>query len=209
MINDDLNTDIVKNTDKDKEMLRRFCAGDEAAFKEIVEDNKDGLYGFIKRFVLQPDIVEDVFQETFLQLYLSRKTFDIDRPIKPWLFTIAANKAKDMLRKRKRDNSVSVGVMADASEATVDDIFNSIASNEDTPDDLTIRAETSSNVRQLIDSMPENLREILLLAYFEQFSYKQMSDILSIPIGTVKSRLHSAVAHFAKKWKEMKYDVER
>ncbi len=200
---------IDTDTDKDKELLRRFCAGDEVAFKDIVEENKDGLYGFIKRFVIQPDIVEDVFQETFLQLYLSRKTFDIDRPLKPWLFTIAANKAKDMLRKRKRDNSISVGVMADASEATVDDIFNSIASNDDTPDDLTIRAETSGNVRQLIDEMPENLREILLLAYFEQFSYKQMSDILSIPIGTVKSRLHSAVAHFAKRWKEMKYDLER
>lgn len=206
MIND-VKTGI--DNDNDKELLRRFCAGDENAFKELVEENKDGLYGFIKRFVLQPDIVEDVFQETFLQLYLSRKTFDIDRPLKPWLFTIAANKAKDMLRKRRRENNVSVGVMADASEASIDDIFNSIASNDDTPDELTISAETKENVRNIIASMPDNLREILLLAYFEQFSYKQMSDILSIPIGTVKSRLHSAVASFAKKWKDMKYDIER
>ena len=87
------------HTTKDKELLRRFCAGDEAAFEEIVEDNKDGLYGFIKRFVGYPDLVEDVFQDTFLQLYMSRSTFDIERPLKPWLFTIAANKAKDLLEK--------------------------------------------------------------------------------------------------------------
>ncbi|MFI4910698.1 MAG: RNA polymerase sigma factor [Sedimentisphaeraceae bacterium JB056] len=198
-----------KSTTNDKELLRRFCSGDEAAFKEIVRQNKDGLYGFIKRFVGQMDLVEDVFQETFLQLYMSRKTFDIDRPIKPWLFTIAANKAKDLLRKKKRDNSVSVGVIADATEASVDDIFNSLASDSDTPDDMTIQAETKANVRQVIDEMPENLREILILAYFEQFSYKQMADILSIPIGTVKSRLHSAVSHFAKKWKQMNNEVER
>lgn len=199
----------IAAADNSKELMRRFCAGDEIAFEKIVEQNKDGLYGFIKRFVLQQDLVEDVFQETFLQLYLSRNTFDIDRPLKPWLFTIAANKAKDVLRKRKRDSSVSVGVMADASEASIDDIFNSLSSDDETPDDMTIRAETKDNVKSLIEQMPENLREILLLAYFEQFSYKQMAEILSIPIGTVKSRLHSAVAHFAKKWKDMNNDIER
>ena len=197
------------HTTKDKELLRRFCSGDEAAFEEIVEDNKDGLYGFIKRFVGYPDLVEDVFQDTFLQLYMSRGTFDIERPLKPWLFTIAANKAKDLLRKRKRDNSVSVGVIADASEASIDDVFNSLSSDSDTPTDISIRAETQDNVREIIDDLPENLREILILAYFEQFSYKQMADILSIPIGTVKSRLHSAVGHFAKKWKQFNNDVER
>jgi RNA polymerase sigma-70 factor, ECF subfamily len=200
---------VKDSTTNDKELLRRFSSGDEAAFKEIVNQNKDGLYGFIKRFVGQADLVEDVFQDTFLQLYMSRHTFDIERPLKPWLFTIAANKAKDLLRKRKRDNSISVGVIADASEATVDDIFNSLSSDEDTPADMSIQAETKENVRQVIEEMPENLREILILAYFEQFSYKQMADILSIPIGTVKSRLHSAVSHFAKKWKQMNNDVER
>ncbi len=197
------------NTTNEKELLRRFCSGDEAAFEEIVEDNKDGLYGFIKRFVVHGDLVEDVFQETFLQLYTSRNSFDIDRPLKPWLFTIAANKAKDLLRKRKRDNSVSVGVIADASEASTDDIFNALSSDDDTPADISIKAETQQIVREVIEDLPENLREILILAYFEQFSYKQMADILSIPIGTVKSRLHSAVGHFAKKWKKFNNDVER
>jgi RNA polymerase sigma-70 factor (ECF subfamily) len=63
------------------------------------------------------------------------------------------------------------------------------------------KSETASLVGQIITNMPENLREILILAYFDKFSYKQMAQILSIPIGTVKSRLHTAVGRFAKEWK--------
>jgi RNA polymerase sigma-70 factor (ECF subfamily) len=63
------------------------------------------------------------------------------------------------------------------------------------------QGETSARVAQIIANMPDNLREILILAYFNKFSYKQMASILSIPIGTVKSRLHTAVARFAKEWK--------
>jgi RNA polymerase sigma-70 factor (ECF subfamily) len=69
--------------------------------------------------------------------------------------------------------------------------------------DEASNSETAQRVREVIAKMPENLRGILILAYFEQFSYKQMAEILSIPIGTVKSRLHTAVVHFMKKWKEV------
>ena len=63
-------------------------------------------------------------------------------------------------------------------------------------------------MEQVIANMPENLREILILAYFNKFSYKQMADMLSIPIGTVKSRLHTAVGRFAKDWKASDGDKE-
>jgi RNA polymerase sigma-70 factor (ECF subfamily) len=69
------------------------------------------------------------------------------------------------------------------------------------PYDELEEGEVASRVRQVIADMPENLREILILAYFNKFSYKQMAQILSIPIGTVKSRLHTAVGRFAKEWK--------
>ncbi len=63
------------------------------------------------------------------------------------------------------------------------------------------RDETAALVRKVIANMPENLREILILSYFNKFSYKQMADTLSIPIGTVKSRLHAAISRFSKDWK--------
>jgi RNA polymerase sigma-70 factor (ECF subfamily) len=185
----------------DSNLLERYRKGEETAFVEIVNRYKNSLYAFLRRFVNQQDIVEDVFQETFLQLYTSRDSFDSERPLRPWLFTIAANKAKDALRKIQRQATMSMGAMADAGDVSQDEVVNILASYETTPDDEVSKDETSMRVRQIITDMPENLREILLLAYFEQFSYKHMAEILSIPIGTVKSRLHTAVAYFMKKWK--------
>ena len=185
----------------DAELLTRYRDGEEWAFRELVNRYKNSLYAFLRRFVNQQDVVEDVFQETFLQLYTSQDSFDTGRPLRPWLFTIAANKAKDALRKMQRQSSMSMGTLADAGDVSIDEVVNILTSYETTPDDEVSRDETAQRVRQVIADMPENLRGILILAYFEQFSYKHMADILSIPIGTVKSRLHTAVVHFMKKWK--------
>jgi len=185
----------------DSDLLQEYRAGQEWAFREIVDRYKNSLYAFLRRFVSQQDIVEDIFQETFLQLYTSQESFDLGRPLRPWLFTIAANKAKDALRKMQRQSSMSMGTLADAGEVSIDEVVNILTSYETTPDDEVSRDETAKRVRAVIADMPENLRGILILAYFEQFSYKHMSEILSIPIGTVKSRLHTAVVHFMKKWK--------
>ena len=128
-------------------------------------------------------------------------SFDINRPLRPWLFTIAANKAKDALRKMQRQSTMSMGTLADAGDVSIDEVVNILKSYDTTPDQEASKEETARRVRQVIAEMPENLRGILILAYFEQFSYKHMAQILSIPIGTVKSRLHTAVVHFMKKWK--------
>jgi len=84
---------------------------------------------------------------------------------------------------------------------SIDNVVNVLTHFEVTPYDEVAKNETAGQVRQIIADMPANLREILLLAYFDQFSYKQMADILGIPIGTVKSRLHTAVVQFTKRWK--------
>jgi RNA polymerase sigma-70 factor (ECF subfamily) len=191
------------NEQSDGELLALYQKGDEEAFKEIVSRYKNPLYGFLRRFLNQQDLVEDVFQETFLQLYISKDSFDQGRPLRPWLFTIAANKAKDALRKIQRHSSVSLGAIADTGDATVDDVVNILTSYDMTPDQEVSDDETKAQVREIIANMPDNLKAILILAYFEQFSYKQMAEILSIPIGTVKSRLHTAVVHFTRKWKSI------
>ncbi len=193
-----LNPSLDKYTDA--ELLKRYREGDETAFREIVERYKNSLYSFLRRFLNRQDLVEDVFQETFLQLFASRDSFDTSRPLRPWLFTIAANKAKDALRKMQRHSSMSIGAIADSGDVSVDDVINILTSYKTTPADEVTMEETARQVREIVADMPENLRGILILAYFEQFSYKHMAEILSIPIGTVKSRLHTAVMHFTKKW---------
>ena len=200
MNGDVLDYDLKKLTDA--ELLTRYIAGEEAAFREIIDRNKHGLYAYLRRFLNRHDLVEDVFQETFLQLFSSRESFDKNRPLRPWLFTIAANKAKDALRIWRRTSAVPIGSMTDSEDLSFDDMLNTIASDPIMPYEELEKNETALNVGQIIASMPDNLREILLLSYFQRFSYKQMAEILSIPIGTVKSRLHAAVGRFAKDWKE-------
>jgi RNA polymerase sigma-70 factor, ECF subfamily len=185
----------------DAELLQRYASGDENAFREIVNRYKDSLYAFLRQFLNRPDLVEDVFQETFLQLFTSRKSFDVNRPLRPWLFTIAANKAKDALRKAHRTTTVPIGTISETEDMSFDEMLNALESYNTLPDDELQRSETAARVDEVIASMPEGLREILILAYFNKFSYKQMADALSIPIGTVKSRLHTAVARFARDWK--------
>jgi len=185
----------------DADVLARFAAGEEAAFREIVNRYKNGLYVFLRRFLNQHDLVEDAFQDTFMQLFTSMKSFDMSRPLRPWLFTIAANKAKDLLRERRRKSAVAIGTMADSEEMSFDDVLNNLTSDTAVPYDNVEKKEISEQVRGIIANLPENLREILILAYFNKFSYKQISQILSIPIGTVKSRLHTAVGRFVKEYK--------
>ena len=185
----------------DAELLQAYIKGDEAAFREIVGRYKNGLYAFLKQFLNRTDLVEDVFQETFLQLFTSRASFDQNRPLRPWLFTIAANKAKDALRKSQRTSAVPIGAISEALDMSFDEMLNTLDSDNVVPYDQLEKNETAAQVNEVIAGIPENLREILVLAYFNKFSYKQMADVLSIPIGTVKSRLHTAVARFAKDWK--------
>jgi RNA polymerase sigma-70 factor (ECF subfamily) len=193
-------TELKKLTDA--QLLARYSAGDETAFRLIVNRYKDGLYSFLRQFLNRQDLVEDVFQETFLQLYTSRDSFDDTRPLRPWLFTIAANKAKDALRKWQRTSAIPIGTIADAQDLSFDEVINTLTASEiSMPHEEIEKNETALRVGRIIMNMPENLREILILAYFNKFSYKQMAEILSIPIGTVKSRLHTAVGRFAKDWK--------
>jgi RNA polymerase sigma-70 factor, ECF subfamily len=195
-----LKEDQEKKKPTDAELLARYAEGDEEAFAEIISRYKDGLYAFLRRFLNHQDMIEDVFQETFLQLFSSRESFDVNRQLRPWLFTIAINKARDALRKQQRTSTTSLGTFSEPSDMSISDAVNTLTSYQTTPYDEVSKDETAERVRKVITTLPESLREILVLAYFEQFSYKQMADILGIPIGTVKSRLHTAVVQFTRKW---------
>ena len=187
-------------TMSERELLTRYVAGEEDAFRELVGQYKDSVYGFLRRFLSRSDLIEDVFQETFMQLYVSRDTFDVTRPLRPWLFTIAANKAKDALRRMQRSESAHLGNIFGSDDYSMDDALNVLDHDATMPYDQLIKNETAQSVKRVISKMPEKLREIILLAYFHKFSYAEIARILEIPVGTVKSRLHTAVSRFAEDW---------
>lgn len=173
--------------------------GYEQAFSVLVDRYRKELFHYLARLTGSPTAADDVFQETFLQVHLSKDSFDTERPFRPWLFTIATNKARDSLRRnRRRDvSSLSAQVGQDQRQAYVD----LLKADVPIPLEDAQQEETRQLVRETVAVLPDPLREVLLLAYFHQFSYKQIAQMLSVPLGTVKSRLHTAVATFAKQWK--------
>jgi len=185
----------------DTELLRRHLEGDREAFAILVKRYRRELYNFLVRFTGDTSLADDVFQEAFLQLHISAATFDPAKRLKPWLFTIAANKARDAMRSRTRRQAAPL----DASVAGSDDERTSYASlmaaNIPAPEESLSNQETRQAVRNIVDEMPENLRVVLLLNYFHEFPYKEIAEMLGVPLGTVKSRLHAAVKYFAVRWK--------
>ena len=184
----------------DEELLTAHIEGDIGAFPELIERYRNDVFHFLIRFMGSRAAAEDVFQESFLQIHISAETFDPTRRFKPWLFTIAANKGRDWHRKHSKRTmmSLSQDVGREGEGARFVDL---LESDQELPDANLLETEQADQVRAAVDALPSHLREILLLSYFQQMSYVQISESLQIPLGTVKSRLHSAVAAFSNSWK--------
>lgn len=192
--------ETVKQT-TDEQLIVSFRSGDEKAFADLVRRYERELYRFLFRFLGRQAAAEDVFQETFLQVHLSADRFEVHRRFRPWLYTIAANKARDHLRREKRRPTVQLTGGEDGDDNGTR-LLEQFVRDETTPDVILDEREQKELVRKVVAQVPDRLREILLLGYFEQLSYKEMSEVLDIPLGTVKSRLHAAVAAFGKLYRQ-------
>ena len=183
----------------DEQVFEALRADNRDAYRELIERYHDDLLRFLTRMLGDRAAAEDVFQETFLQVHISAATFDTSRRFRPWLFTIAANKARDLLRKKKRRKTVELSAPIRKSESgsSFIDLLEVDVPPPDAAMDLALRDE---QVQQALDQLGPALREVLLLAYFQRLSYAQIAEDLGIPLGTVKSRMHSAVAAFARSW---------
>jgi RNA polymerase sigma-70 factor (ECF subfamily) len=186
----------------DETLVERYRRGQTQAFRELMERYRQELFHFLMRFTGNRAAAEDAFQDAFLQVHTSIDSFDTDKRFKPWLFTIAANKARDQMRKAKRRPAVPlsapVGDQGESGRTFVD----LMEADLPQPEDEAEKAELAERVSRMVGQMPDHLREILLMAYFQRFSYAEIAEALGIPLGTVKSRLHTAVGYFADEWKK-------
>jgi len=194
----------------DEQLLKRHLEGRSGAFDQLVHRRGGEVYRFLVRFLGDRALADDVFQETFLQVHLAADRFDPKRRFKPWLFTIAANKARDAMRSRSRRRTAPLdaemgGAGSDESGTYVD----LLEANIVLPLEDLQNKELKQAVQSIVMEMPEHLREVILLTYFEQLPYKDVAEILDVPLGTVKSRLHAAVKHFARRWEAVGKQFKR
>ncbi len=195
------------NTPTDERLLADHLGGRSDAFEILVRRHAPELFRFIFRFTNSSAVAEDLVQETLLQVLQSAETFDPARRFKPWMFTIAANKARDWLRSRARRSELPLDAQIDRDHRAAEQSFLDLLQSDE--DDHTARLERDEQrqaVRAIVDTMPATLREVLVLAYYHRFPYKQIAGILDIPVGTVKSRLHASVGHFAKAYRQAASD---
>lgn len=185
----------------DEQLLATYARGNQGAFAELIGRYQQELFAFLYRFVSDAAAADDLFQETFVQVHRNAGTFDPERRFRPWLLTIAANKARDYLRSsgRHRTQSLDNATSRDGEEGTT---FLDLMQSDMAPPPVELAgAEDAAAVQSVLAGMSAIHREVLVMSYFHQMAYKDMAEALGVPLGTIKSRLHAALAAFAKAYK--------
>lgn len=192
-------TDLADCSDED--LLERFRRGQSEAFGQLVRRYERELYGYLRRYLNDASMAEDVFQNTFLQVYLKGSQYEPGRPVRPWLYTIATNQAIDARRRNGRHQAVSLDEQrADPGEGELAKLMDMLQSRGPGPIESASAQERREQVRAGVERLPDFLKQVLLLAYYQGLKYREIADILDIPVGTVKSRLHAALVKLQEAW---------
>ncbi len=160
--------------------------GDRDAFASLLARYQNRLYRYLLRWVHEPATAEDLFQQTWMRVIERIRGFDAGRNFDPWLFAVARNLVIDYLR-RRRPSSLE--------EPLADDVPLSDCLSADVPGPLeqALRCERAELVQKALESQPPIYREILSLRFEEEMKLEEIAEVLSIPLGTVKSRLARAL----------------
>jgi RNA polymerase sigma-70 factor (ECF subfamily) len=167
-------------------------------FDALIQRYQNELYRYLARYLGDRVLSEDVFQNTFLQIHLKRGLYEEGRPVRPWIYSIATHQAVDALRKLGRHPTVSLDQNlnsgANSGENEAGRLIDLLTNDEAGPLAELQAEERKQWVRDSVARLPDVLRQTLILAYHEDLKYREIAEILKIPVGTVKSRLHAALA---------------
>ena len=195
-----LSTESSKVKDKfklsDEKLILRFQEGDINAYNELVKRYKDRLLNFVFRYFNNKEQAEDVVQDTLIKLYTHASYYKNIAKFSTWIFTIAKNNALTELRKNKRKQTDSLW--------TDDGKVIDINSNDQTLDRRVQNEIAVDQLNKFLDEIPENFRMAVVLRDFQEFSYDEISKILEIPIGKIKSRINRGRIQLAEKMKHFK-----
>lgn len=166
--------------------IKEVLNGDQNAFAEIVELYQDKLYRVCYRMLGNKHEAEDIAQEAFVRAFINIHTFDINRKFSTWLYRIGTNLCIDRIRKKKPDYYL------DADIAGTDglNMYSQIASTTELPEEEVVKMEMQERVQYEITRLPDKYRAVIILKYMEDLPLQEISEILDMPLGTVKTRIH-------------------
>ncbi len=184
-------------------MLEYTATQRQDLFAELVRRYERELYNYLRRYLGDAELADDVFQATFLQIHLKSGQFEAGRKVRPWLYTIATNQAIDAQRRNKRHRMVSLdrSGASDAQEET-GKLADMLVSAEQDPHANLLAHERGALVSHALESLTEQMRHVVQLVYYQGLKYREAAEILAIPVGTVKSRLNAAISKLTDYWKQ-------
>jgi RNA polymerase sigma-70 factor (ECF subfamily) len=176
----------------DLDLIRSFQAGDTEAFDVLVTRYKDRIYSSILFFVKDTYLAEDLFQDVFIKIIdtLKNKRYTEEGKFLPWALRIAHNLCVDYFRKVKRTPAIKT--------SDDQDIFEVINVSQEAPDQKLMRGESHEKVRRMLDLLPEEQREIIVLRHYANLSFKEIAKITNCSINTALGRMRYGLINLRK-----------
>jgi RNA polymerase sigma-70 factor (ECF subfamily) len=194
--------DSLRPSGADEELLFRYRdCGDVAAFEELVARYEKPLFNYLYRYLHDAALAEDVFQTTFLRVHQKADQFMPDGRFRPWLYSIATHLAVDAIRREGRQKATSLSQITAVDDGDMGTLLDLVSGDAPSPMEQMETKERAQWARAAVGELPEDLRAILLLAYFQGLKFHEVAEILQLPLGTVKSRLHRALVMLNQAWR--------
>lgn len=166
--------------------IKQVLKGDQDAFGEIVELFKDKVFYLCYRMLGNRHEAEDIAQEAFVRAYVNIQSFNQNRKFSTWIYRIATNLCIDRIRKKKPDYFLDAEV-AGTEGLTM---YSQIAADGKSPDAEVETLELQETVQEAILRLPDKYRVVIVLRYIDDLSLNEISEVLDLPLGTVKTRIH-------------------
>ncbi|MGO0058790.1 RNA polymerase sigma factor SigW [Brevibacillus fluminis] len=170
----------------EKRLTARAKRGDRDAFVELIEIYKDKIFQLAYRMVGNRQEAEDIAQETFLRVYANLHTYDDSYKFSTWIYRIATNLCIDRGRKKRPD--FSIDEEAEGTEGL--DWHSRLSSKEQTPEEQVVTQELQETVQDALSKLAPKYRSVMVLRYIEDLSLQEISEVLKLPITTIKTRIH-------------------
>jgi len=180
---------IIESDARDRADMERLMAGQDTALNDLMERHATPLFHFLCRMVGNEDDANDLAQETFVRVFKSCKSYRPEQRFSTWLFTIAANLARNHFRWRARHPNLSLDAENPVTEQS---IGSTLPANTPTPKEAAITGERAAAVREAVQQLPEDMREAIVLCEWEERGVAEAATILETTPKAVESRLYRA-----------------
>ena len=188
----------------DERLMGLVCDGRDEALAELVRRYQNDVFRFCLHYVKNVDTAKEMGQETFLRVYAARERFDVSRSFKPWLLCIARNLC---LNEIKRKKAVQMESFEEYASEAREDNGHVLQFPDDSPSEQVMAQERLEALREALDRLPDDAREIVTLRYFQRMSARDIAEVVDSTEGAVRTRLHRVLKKLRTEWAPFKEEL--